>query len=284
MTLLDVLSLATSQLEQNPGLRASAQRDATLLLCHSFKVSHAILIANPDRIISVDEQVAYRALVRRRYNNEPVQYILGEQEFYGLGMRVTPAVLIPRAETEHLVEAVISELRSQPSGSPCILDVGTGSGAIAIALAHSMPNALVIAVDISPAALDIARANAARHQLTARIRFLESDLLAALPPSQTFDAIVSNPPYVATVHRDALHPQIHDFEPHIAFFAGPDGLDVYRRLIPQAHAALKPGGLLALEIGHGQHDAVAEMLAGWNSVRFVDDLQHIPRVALARKP
>jgi len=284
MTLRDALTLAASQLEQNPGLRASAQRDATLLLCHSLKVSHAFLLANPDRIISVDQQVAYRALVRRRFNNEPVQYILGEQEFYGLGMRVTPAVLIPRAETEHLVEAVINELRSQPPGSPCILDVGTGSGAIAIALAHSLPNALVTAVDISPSALEVARANAARHQLTARIRFLESDLLAALAPSQTFDAIVSNPPYVATVHRDALHPQIRDFEPHTAFFAGPEGLDIYRRLIPQAGAALKPGGLLALEIGHGQHDAVAEMLAGWNSVRFVDDLQHIPRVALARKP
>jgi release factor glutamine methyltransferase len=229
--------------------------------------------------------VAYRALVRRRFANEPVQYIIGEQEFYGLALRVTPAVLIPRAETEHLVEAVLNELRSLPFGTPPgILDVGTGSGAIAIALAHSLPNALVTAVDISAAALEVARANAARHHLSARIRFLESDLLAALAPTQTFDAIVSNPPYVATGHRDALHPQVRDFEPPIAFFAGPDGLDVYHRLIPQAGTALNPGGLLALEIGYGQRDAIAALLAGWNSLRFVDDLQHIPRVALARKP
>jgi release factor glutamine methyltransferase len=284
MTLRDALTLAASELEQNAGLRGSALRDATLLLRHSLNISRASLVANPERIVTVAEQVAYRALVRRRLTNEPIQYITGEQEFYGLTLRVTPAVLIPRAETEHLVEAVLSELRSHPPGSPCILDVGTGSGAIAIALAHSLPNTLVTAVDLSPAALEVARANAAHHHLPARIRFLESDLLAALAESQTFDAIVSNPPYVATADRDALHPQVRDFEPPTAFFAGPDGLDVYRRLIPQASAALKPGGLLTLEIGHGQRDAVAALLAGWNAVHFIDDLQHIPRVALARKP
>ena len=202
------------------------------------------------------------------------------------------------------------------------MDVGTGSGAIAIALAHHLPHAHITATDISPAALEVAAANAARHHLTNRIHFLASDLLATIPPDTAsevassrpehriamrsgetpafafdapgspagglgplgWDAIVSNPPYVSTADRSTLHPQVRDHEPAIALFAGPSGLDIYRRLIPQAHAALKPNGLLALEIGHGQHDAVAALLADWQALRFVDDLQHIPRVALARKP
>ena len=165
-----------------------------------------------------------------------------------------------------------------------ILDVGTGSGAIAIALAHHLPQAQLTAVDLSPAALEVAATNAARHHLTNRIRFVESDLLEALALGETFDAIVSNPPYVPAADRHTLHPQIRDYEPATALFAGPDGLDIYRRLIPQAHAALKPNGLLALEIGQGQRDAVAALLADWRTVRFLNDLQQIPRVALARKP
>jgi release factor glutamine methyltransferase len=189
-----------------------------------------------------------------------------------------------------------------------IVDVGTGSGAIAIALAHHLPNAHVTAVDISAAALEVAAANAARHNLTKRIRFLQSDLLSALqanpmPRSSRSDAwdgqeaaftrearreqhevLVSNPPYVSTAERETLHPQVRDHEPSTALFAGPSGLDIYRRLIPQARVALKPNGLLALEIGHHQRDAIAALLAGWTAVRFLDDLQQIPRVALARKP
>jgi release factor glutamine methyltransferase len=166
-----------------------------------------------------------------------------------------------------------------------ILDIGTGSGAIAIALAHHLPNAHVTAVDVSPAALAVAAANAAHHNLTSRIRFLKSDLLEAVAPcDSTFDAIVSNPPYVPTADRDTLHPQVRDHEPATALFAGGDGLDIYRRLIPQARAALKPNGLLAIEIGHDQRDAIAALLADWNELHFVDDLQHIPRVALTRKP
>lgn len=163
------------------------------------------------------------------------------------------------------------------------MDIGTGSGAIAIALAHHLPNTLVTAIDISPAALEVAAANAARHHLTARIRFLESNLLDAIPAGETFDAIVSNPPYVSTSDRDTLHAQVRDYEPATALFAGPSGLDIYCRLIPQARAALKPNGLFALEIGAGQRDAIASLLRDWNAVRFVDDLQQIPRVALARK-
>jgi release factor glutamine methyltransferase len=208
---------------------------------------------------------------------------------------------------------VLAEL--DPSTPLHILDIGTGSGAIAIALAHHLPHAQITAADISPAALAVAAANAARHNFTHRIRFVESDLLnnlqavilseaahlvsslgeepvlssskepAVVPVrSLSFDAIVSNPPYVPIADRDTLHPQVRDHEPATALFAGASGLDIYRRLIPAAHAALKPNSLLALEIGHGQRDDLADLLRHWQSVHFVDDLQGIPRVALARKP
>ncbi len=257
-----------------------------MLLLHTLGNSRASFYADPSRTLTPAELSSYDALIQRRLTNQPIQYIIGEQEFYGLALRVTPAVLIPRPETEHLVETVLSELdHSTPLR---ILDVGTGSGAIAIALAHHLPHAHVTAVDISPAALEIATANAARYHLTGRIDFLESDLLGGLAgtsfDADGWDAIVSNPPYVPSTDRDSLQPQVRDFEPSNALFAGPTGLDIYRHLIPQAHAALKSQGLLALEIGHGQRDQLAALFAGWNGVRFVNDLQSIPRVAIARKP
>lgn len=225
-------------------------------------------------------QAAYEAAIARRVANEPIQYIIGQQEFFGFALRVTPAVLIPRPETEHLVEAVLAELKSSPVQR--ILDIGTGSGAIAITLANCLPEAEIVATDISPAALAVASDNASRHGLLGRISFIQSDLLAALP-NQTFGAIVSNPPYVPETDRLILHPQVREYEPPSALFAGMDGLAIYRRLIPQAQAALTSHGLLALEIGHGQRDGLAAQLAGWSSVRFLDDLQGIPRVVLARR-
>jgi release factor glutamine methyltransferase len=165
-----------------------------------------------------------------------------------------------------------------------IVDVGTGSGAIAIAIAQSLPLAEVTALDVSPAALAIARANAVAHAVGERIRFCESDLLEAVAREARFDAVVSNPPYVPLVDRDSLHVQVRDYEPALALFAGGDGLEVYERLIPQAFAALKPGGLLALEIGYGQNSDLARLLGSWEAIAFVDDLQGIPRVAIAMKP
>jgi release factor glutamine methyltransferase len=282
MNARQALAHATQQLAASPDLRADAARDATLLLLHTLSLSRAQLLANPDRPLTPTHQSAYEALIRRRLTHEPIQYITGEQEFYGLALHVTPAVLIPRPETELLVEAVLTAL--DPSQALRILDLGSGSGAIAIALATHLPHAHIIASDISPAALDLARANAAHHNLTARIRFVESDLLSALAPIETFDAIVSNPPYIPTADRATLHPQVRDHEPASALFAGQDGLDVYRRLIPQARAALAPHGLLALEIGHNQRDPIAALLSAWRDLHFVDDLQQIPRVVLARKP
>ncbi len=282
MTLREALTRATSLLDASPDLRSGAHRDALLLLLDTLGISRATLHADPHRVLTPDEQARYDSFIERRLTNEPIQYITGEQEFYGLALHVTPAVLIPRPETEHLVETVLGELDHEAPLN--ILDAGTGSGAIAIALAHHLSNAHITAVDISPAALQIAASNAARHNLAARIRFLESNLLEALAPcAATFDAVVSNPPYISTADRDTLHPQVREHEPATALFAGPDGMEVYRHLIPQAHAALKPRGLLALEIGHDQRDAIAALLSEWNDLRFVKDLQQIPRVALARK-
>jgi release factor glutamine methyltransferase len=276
--LRDILTAATAHLAANPDLRDQARRDAELLLLHHLDITRAQLLANPTRELTETEESAYWQSIHRRATAEPIQYITNQQEFYGLNLHVTPAVLIPRPETEHLVEAVLERLpRNQPL---TIIDVGTGSGAIAIALATHLPQARITAIDISPEALAVARRNAEAHHVADRIHLLQSDLLSAI--TGHVDAIVSNPPYIPD--HETLHPQVRNHEPPTALFAGPQGLNIYRRLIPQAHAALKPNGLLALEIGHGQSEAVAALLADWHNVTFVKDLQQIPRVALAHNP
>jgi release factor glutamine methyltransferase len=282
LTFREALTRATDQLSAHPALRPNALADAAVLLMHLLGIDRATLIAHPERTLDREQQAAYQRYIERRLRFEPMQYILGQTEFYGLTLRVTPAVLIPRPETELLVEAVLHRL---PDDLPLrIVDVGTGSGAIALAIAHSLPQSSVTALDLSPQALAIARENAQANALVGRIRFLESDLLSAVAHEALFDAIVSNPPYVPTEDASTLHPQVRDHEPALALYAGADGLGVYRRLIPQAFPALKPGGLLALEIGYGQRNAVADLLASWRDLEFVDDLQAIPRVALARRP
>ncbi|MBS1821408.1 MAG: peptide chain release factor N(5)-glutamine methyltransferase [Acidobacteria bacterium] len=285
MTVQQAIQSAAERFAADLHLRDAARRDAEMLLMHTAALSKAELLARPNRELTVLQREAFGAAIARRLRHEPIQYITGQQEFYGLALAVTPAVLIPRPETEHLVEAVLDRLPKDRSLA--IADIGTGSGAIAIALASQLPQTEVTAVDLSPAALAVAEGNARTHLLDGRIRFLLSDLLEALPPSQRkghFDAIASNPPYVSSGDSALLHPQVREHEPASALYAGADGLDVYRRLVPQAEQALKPGGLLALEIGHGQREAIAGLLAGWEDVCFVDDLQGIPRVALARRP
>ena len=275
----DALTRAADQLSAHPSLRPTALADAAALLMHLLGLERAGLIAHPERALDRETLGAYQELVSRRLGFEPIQYITGVQEFYGLAFQVTPAVLIPRPETELLVEAVLE--RARPDAR--ILDIGTGSGAIAIALAHTLPKAQVTAIDLSAAALEVARRNAARHGLEDRIRLVHADLFLPVSPSDsmaTFDVIVSNPPYVPA--SEVLHPQVRDHEPAQALFAGPEGLDVYRRLIPQAHAHLAADGLFALEIGYGQKDAIAELLTDWDEVTFLEDLQQIARVALAR--
>lgn len=285
MTVREAIAAAMRRLTENADLRANAARDAELLLLHQLSLTRASFLAHPGHELTQPEQDRYEAAIARRLVNEPVQYITGEQEFYGLLLHVTPAVLIPRPETEQLVEAVLSAVLDLLPANRLlrILDVGTGSGAIAIALAAHLPHAQLTAVDLSPAALAIAEANARAHGLANRIHFVESDLLDALA-GERFDAIVSNPPYVPEADRGSLHPQVRDHEPAQALFAGPTGFEIYERLIPAAHAALPPGGLLALEIGYGQREAIFTLLKIWQHVSFIDDLQGIPRVALATRP
>ncbi len=282
MNLRQALTAAAARLAENPHLY-NARRDAELLLLDQLGISHAQLLANPDRELTEEEEFFFWQSIHRRAANEPVQYILGKQEFYGLDFHTTPAVLIPRPETELLVEAVLHRL--PPNDFLEILDVGTGSGILAVTLAHHLPHAEITAVDISVDAIAVARRNAETHHVGDRIRFVISDLLSTLDHKlERFDAIVSNPPYVAETDRASLAPEVRDYEPATALFAGETGLDIYRRLIPEARNALKPNGLLALEIGQGQRDAIANFLKDWRDLSFLNDLQQIPRVALARRP
>jgi release factor glutamine methyltransferase len=281
MTLRQALTAASEILSTNPHLRDTAVRDAELLLLDQLSINRAQLFINTERELTEEEESFFWQSIHRRDANEPIQYITGKQEFYGLNFHVTPAVLIPRPETEHLVEAILQALPREESLQ--ILDVGTGSGILAITLALNLPSAEITAVDISPAAIAVARRNAEAHNVANRIRLIESDLLGEVP-SGRYNAIVSNPPYIPDSDRPNLHPQVRDHEPAAALFAGETGLDIYRRLIPQACNALKSNGLLALEIGHGQQDTIAELLQTWRNVSFINDLQQIPRVVLARRP
>jgi release factor glutamine methyltransferase len=263
---------------------ATAGRDAELLLRHVTGLSRAALLTHPERPLGLGALEGFFQAVERRAASEPVQYITGVQEFYGLEFLVTPAVLIPRPETEHLVEAALELARSGQrlrQGGPRILDIGTGSGAIAVTLAHLLPEAFLSATDISSEALAIAEQNASRQHVRERIQFFLCDLFPT--DAGPFDLICSNPPYIPSA--EVLEVQVAAFEPHSALFAGSDGLDIYRRLVPLAQAALKPGGWLLLEIGHGQRADIESLLhaSHLENVRFVPDLQGIARVAVAQK-
>ena len=297
----------------------SPRMNAEVLLMFVLGADRAYLYAHPERELSPEEAARYEEVLAQRATGMPSQYITGHQEFWGLDFVVSPAVLIPRPETEHLVEAVLELVRGVQR--PKLVDVGTGSGCIALALAHELPDAQVFAVDLSAAALEIARANAARLQLDKRVRFLRCDVLkpvfdetpavirnshAAIPtedfsPSggtalplskgtgfsdfRDFDFVVSNPPYVAFSEADKVQKSVREFEPTMAVFAGLHGADVIVPLIAQAHLALKPGGWLALEIGYSMRDAVVNLCnpTMWEEIRVVPDLQGIPRVVVARK-
>jgi release factor glutamine methyltransferase len=279
-TLRHHLEQASRELRDAPHSER-ARADAELLLLSILGKNKAWLMAHLDDELAEDKAGHYSELLERRCKGEPIQYILGETEFYGLPFRITPDVLIPRPETEHLVEKVLALAANQPA--PRIADIGTGSGAIAVALAHKLPHAQITAVDLSAGTLAIARENAKRNGVA--LRFLEGDLLAPVA-GERFEIIVSNPPYVPTADRAQLSVEVRDYEPALALFAGEDGLEVYRRLIPAAFDALIPGGYLALEIGYGQSPAIAELLtgSGFQQIEFVPDLQGIPRVACAQRP
>ncbi len=261
----------------------SPRLNAELLLMFVLDCDRAYLFAHPERLLTSAEGARYHEVVSERARGCPTQYITGHQEFWGLDLIVSPAVLIPRPETEHVVEIVLELVKQRgPVERLKLVDVGTGSGCIALALATELPAAEIHACDISSEALEIARINAARLGLEHRIRFCESDLLSDYAKEQ-FDFVVSNPPYVGELEADKVQKQVREFEPKIAVFSGQEGMDIYKRLLPQAHAALRPGGWLVMEIGFSTEAKVKELLTRWTEVQATTDLQGIPRVIAAKK-
>jgi release factor glutamine methyltransferase len=265
----------------------SSRMNGEMLLMFTLNCDRAHLYAHPERELTADEQSRYEYAIALRASGYPAQYITGHQEFWGLDLIVSPAVLIPRPETEHVVETALELVRShagrQAKPWPKLIDVGTGSGAIALALAKELPAAEIYGVDLSPEALEVAKANAARLQLEDRVHFLVSDVLEGVPRDGSFDLVLSNPPYVGFHEADKVQDVVKKFEPKMAVFAGENGLDVIRRLIPQAAEALHAGGYLVFEIGYTMAPVVTELLAGWINVHAVPDLAGIPRVMVARR-
>jgi release factor glutamine methyltransferase len=263
----------------------SPRLNAELLLLFVLSRERAYLYAHPERELTPDEQSNFDEVVRERARGCPTQYITGHQEFWGLDLLVSPAVLIPRPETEHVVETVlelVKEYRFDGPGRLKLVDVGTGSGCIALALASELPHAEIHACDISEEALEIARVNAARLALGGRVLFRKSDLLSVYA-GEHFDFVISNPPYVGECDADKVQKQVREFEPKVAVFSGHEGMEIYRRLVPQAHKHLRPGGWLVAEIGYSEEDNVRNLLAGWAQIQVTPDLQGIPRVVAARK-
>jgi release factor glutamine methyltransferase len=261
----------------------SPRLNAELLLMFVLGRERAYLYAHPEYQLTGEEQSRYDEVIQERAGGCPTQYITGHQEFWGLDLLVSPAVLIPRPETEHVVETVLELVKQMaPEGKLRLVDVGTGSGCIALALASELPQVEVHACDVSEDALEMARANAARLGLDQRITFQKSDLLSAYG-GEEFDFVVSNPPYVGESEADKVQKQVREFEPKIAVFSGQEGMDIYRRLIPQAKHALKPGGWFVCEIGFSAEAKVRELLAAWSEIQVTADLQGIPRVIAARK-
>jgi release factor glutamine methyltransferase len=281
MTLQEWVAKGEAQLRKGPHPER-ARRDAESLLLHVVRRERAAFLARWKEVLDAEEAGIYAELIERRFTGEPLQYIFGETEFYGLPFQVTRDVLIPRPETEHLVEHVL-ELAGRFI-QPRIADIGVGSGAIAVTLAAKLPDAHLTAIDLSGPALAIARDNAARNGVESRIRFLRGDLLSPVA-TERFEIVVSNPPYVPSTDLATLSVEVRDYEPELALFAGDDGLEVYRRLIPAAREVLVPGGFVALEIGYGQQPAIASLLnaSGYTEIEFLPDLQSIPRVACARR-
>jgi release factor glutamine methyltransferase len=263
------------------------RRTAGILLCHVLGIDRTYLLTRSEEQIDEARYREYLALVERRATGEPLQYITGHQEFYGLDFTVTRDVLIPRPETEFLVERVIKLVRESGNESPLIVDLGTGSGCVAVTLALQLPGARVIATDSSNAALDVARANAERLGARDRIEFVQGDLLTPLDERHLESAVnvlASNPPYVSEDRPDLVERAVSEWEPRAALFGGADGLDFYRRLLPDAPRYVKPGGYLVLEIGYGQLSAILELIdrSALEFVDVTDDLQGLPRTLALR--
>ena len=288
--MFEELTIAGALREAATALRvaglAEPRREAGSLLSHATGRDSAFLITHADEALTPSEREAFRAAVARRAAGEPFQYIVGRQEFYGLEFEVGPDVLIPRPETELLVEVALGLLKG--SDAPLLCDVGTGSGCIAVTLLHERGDARCFALDVSPAALAVAARNAARHGVDERLRLLVSDCFEALRGGglgeARFDLVASNPPYIAESDLGGLQREVREHEPRVALTPGGDGLGVVRRLVAGAPRFLKPGGHLLLEIGFGQHEQVAGLAdpAVWTLLDIHRDLQGIPRAAALR--
>ena len=276
---------------------------AEVLLSHALGRDRVYLFAHPEHELSQLEWLHYGRYLHERLNGKPTQYITRRQEFYGREFRVTPDVLIPRPETEHVVETALevmsgvglparprtkpgqgsapSRVRAGQEAYPTrILDIGTGSGALAVTL-QLETGAACVATDISPAAARVAAGNTRR--LGAHVNIVVCDLLSAVAPGSV-DLVVSNPPYVPLSQREGLQREVRDYEPHTALFAGETGFEIYERIAADAPRVLRPGGWLVLELGFGTYDHVAGLLSDWSDVRLIPDLAGIPRVIAARRP
>jgi release factor glutamine methyltransferase len=273
-----------------------------VLLMHALGRDRTWLYTHPEFLLDAAVTEEYFGLITRRAAGEPTQYLTGQQEFWGLEFEVTPAVLIPRPETEHVMEVALARLGPRgfkihlDSGLPReklrVADVGTGSGCLAVALAYELPHAEIVATDICAAALEVARHNAARHAVGDRIHLLQTNLLDGLKDetasggekSGDFDLIVSNPPYVARQESGQLQREVRDHEPHAALFGGPTGVELYARLIEEAGSLLRTGGILVLELGSAEHvRAILAEQKRWTNVTFTNDLAGIPRVVAAER-
>ena len=263
----------------------SPRLEAELLVAHALKLRRLDIFLRHDQPLSPEELTVIRALVERRRRHEPLAYLTGEREFYGRAFTVDRRVLIPRPETEHLVDAVVAFLRARAETPSAVLDLCTGSGCIAVTVALAVTHATLDAVDLSPAALEVARLNVARHKLAERVTLHEGSLFKPLGDKR-FDVIASNPPYIPSEEIPGLMPDVSQHEPHLALDGGPDGTVVLRALLAGVPARLHPGGLLAVEVGHDQGPwAVQEATAvGLLDARMEKDLAGFPRVLLARAP
>ena len=278
MTVREVIQRSTEFLQRH-GVD-SPRLQAELLLAHLLKLPRLQLYLNHDRALAEPELAALRALVQRRSKREPLQHLIGSTSFGGLEITVSPSALIPRPETERLAELAAAALSKCAAPAPCVLDFGTGTGCLAIALATQFKAAQVHALDISEAALALARANAQRHGLTERVAFHLGDGFGALPTGLRFDLIISNPPYIPSQEIEVLQPEVRDFDPRAALDGGEDGLDFYRLLAREAPDWLEAGGGLFAEFGDGQESALPGLFneAGWRAVTVHRDLTDRPRV------
>lgn len=255
--------------------------DAQLIMARALGRPRLYVIAHSEYSLTESECAGFEAMVEQRAARWPLAYIIGSKEFFGLDLEVRPGVLVPRPETEVLVEQCLQRVRGE---TPVVADVGAGTGAIAVAVATNLPRARVYATEVSPLALEVARANITKHSLAERVTLAAGDLCGPLAVlGLEFDAILSNPPYIPTAEIDRLQPEVRDYEPRQALDGGPDGLDVYRRLLPDAITLLKPGAFTAVEVGACQAADVARIArsAGYCSVETVNDLAGIERVVVA---